>query len=304
MKLQEVSCQISIEQFWQEFFLTGTPVIFRDAQRIQGQISALVEHVKNLLAKNEARGVGVSVWLPSEKLEDFAPLPPWASHCFKDKNTHLLYKDARLFSCPGGHHTSWHYDANLLFNFNLQLAGKKKWTLLSPDFPRPCYGFSQYGLIGENTAAPENSFTFVLNAGDILYIPPLWMHEVTALEEDSLSVSWIGVNDKAIMPSKTLQRETEMLKLAYILRKINLDHHLVKLMQVRPRHFTLFGGQGWDYIKQLTADVSISRVLIRVLKELYHKPHYFLHRKKIRTALKKPKMIFFENEDRGNLFKY
>lgn len=98
--------------------------------------------------------------------------------------------------------TPLHFD--LPHNFYAQLHGAKHWLLLPPnawervypypalhpgaqlaqvDTLRPDTGrFPNYGLDG------MHAFEAVLNAGDVLYVPPLWFHQVTALNT-SISVS-------------------------------------------------------------------------------------------------------------------
>jgi len=300
----EIFSDLPIEQFWDNYFTLGIPVIFRRLSLANFKPEPLISHVKELIYNKEAAPIGVSIWLNNESLHSLVPFFPWVSFCFEHKDTTFLYKNTRLFSCPAGHNTNWHYDAHLLFNFNLQLAGKKQWRLIPPDCNFPRYGFSQYGLIEEQDKPflKDNAYTFILNEGDMLYIPPLWVHQVRALEEDSLSISWMGVSEHAIKPSKLLQREKEMLCLAWAAKKVNLDYYCGRLMRVYPGHFSGYAGQGWEFIRKFTSDVSPLKVLTRFLRELCWIPYYYLHRKRINKAIKKPKMAFFDSQDLGDIF--
>lgn len=296
MILQEVTSEFSLQEFWKNYFLKGSPVIFRNLPLQKMHLQKLADHVSNLISNGRAKKIGASIWLSRDQLDDFILMPTWPDHCLKNKKTYFLYKDARLFSCPPGHLTSWHYDANLLFNFNLQLIGKKKWELISPHTNFKYYSFTHYGLINQDVTLLKNETAeFTLFPGDMLYIPPLWIHQVTSLDEDSLSVSWMAANDQILTPSKVYQREKEILKLANIAKIIKLDGVFTKLMGYNKKYLIHYAGRGQEYIDKLVERISTKEALSRLIKELCGLPYYFHHRKRIKTAKFQPKMMFFEN---------
>lgn len=253
-----------------------------------------MDNVKGLLEQKMAKRVGFSIWLDHKYIQSVISQPAWVSHCFQRQDTRFLHSNCRIFSCPEGHRTSWHYDTNLLFNFNLQLQGQKKWTLVSPNKRFRYYGFSSYGLVNESAASAgkKSSAVIILNPGDMLYVPPLWTHEVESVHENSLSISWIGANEHAIVPSRAFEREKELLRLACWLKKIKLERYLAKLSGGNSHFYSQYSGQGWGYIQRLVANVTYMQVLIRTLKELCRLPSYFLDRKEIRKFKIKPRMIW------------
>ena len=287
--------ELSADKFWQQFFIQGRPLVFRNVYSLPGwQTDSFIKRIKHLLSQKIAKPIGFAIWLNAHEIESIIPQPPWVSHCFNHKNTRFRHSNCRVFSCPEGHYTTWHYDPHLVFNFNLQLQGQKKWTLISPNSSFHHYGFSFFGPAHEKPGSfnQKDCITITLNPGDMLYVPPLWAHEVEAIGKDCLSVSWIGINDHAIVTSERFKREKELLRLAYLLKKAHLDRYLAKLSGGGTHYYSQYAGLGWNYIRSLTVNVTNWQVLTRILKELRYTPHYFLDRKAIKKAKIKPKMIW------------
>jgi ribosomal protein L16 Arg81 hydroxylase len=72
----------------------------------------------------------------------------------------------------------------------LQLVGRKRWRVSPPSFPLPLPGHPSRG---SGHAAPSLSVVdTLLEAGDLLYLPRGWWHEVTPLQEPSLHLS-VGI---------------------------------------------------------------------------------------------------------------
>eukprot|EP00808_Paulinella_micropora_P025686 g57093.t1 len=111
--------------------------------------------------------------------------------------------------------THLHYDSYL--NLNIQLYGAKRFLLFPPNasttfksypFLHPSFGQSQValtegppGLVSLSDALSSaneavEAYEVVLQPGDVLYIPPCWLHQVTA-ETWSISVNAWSVADEA-----------------------------------------------------------------------------------------------------------
>ena len=72
----------------------------------------------------------------------------------------------------------------------LQLVGRKRWRVGPPTFPLPLPAHTSRRS-GE--AAPSfSALDVLLEAGDLLYLPRGWWHEVTPLAEPSLHLS-VGI---------------------------------------------------------------------------------------------------------------
>jgi ribosomal protein L16 Arg81 hydroxylase len=78
-----------------------------------------------------------------------------------------------------------HWDTHDVFA--LQLIGRKRWRLFAPTLPLP---LSHQTSARSQQACPEAAvLDCVLEAGDMLYIPRGWWHQVTPLQEGSLHLS-------------------------------------------------------------------------------------------------------------------
>jgi ribosomal protein L16 Arg81 hydroxylase len=111
-----------------------------------------------------------------------------------------------------GNVSSWHYDANMVNVFNIQVTGKKEWILVSPKTPLDCYPFTSFAIMDNNDEKiyQHKTYTrFILNEGDMLYIPPLWFHKVFSLGEENINLNWIFTKKETSVSSKTLTRELE-----------------------------------------------------------------------------------------------
>jgi len=93
-----------------------------------------------------------------------------------------------------------HYD--VFENFNVQVVGRKRWTLFPPNstlylypFLHPSHAQAQADIDDPNLVDfPEisklSAVEVITEPGDVLYLPPMWFHKVDALE-DSINInSW------------------------------------------------------------------------------------------------------------------
>ena len=118
--------------------------------------------------------------------------------------------------------SSWHYDANMVNVFNTQVTGTKEWLLVSPETPLRCYPFTSFAIMDNNDEKifRHKTFThFNLNAGDMIYVPPLWFHKVASVEDENISLNWIFTKKETMVNSKTLVRELERYAVQVFLAK-------------------------------------------------------------------------------------
>jgi ribosomal protein L16 Arg81 hydroxylase len=94
---------------------------------------------------------------------------------YSEKNKNKIQKE----ETPFGKHWDTH-DV-----FAIQLMGKKHWRLFPPTLPLPL----SHQTSKQHQPPSSSGIDYVLNQGDILYIPRGWWHEVTPMEVDSVHLS-------------------------------------------------------------------------------------------------------------------
>ncbi|PRP80005.1 hypothetical protein PROFUN_12292 [Planoprotostelium fungivorum] len=111
-----------------------------------------------------------------------------------------LHRWTNVWFGPAGATTHTHYDIS--HNFYAQIYGKKRFVLFSPDQLNNLYlypflhpggqqsqvRFDEWDHKSFPNFAKAEAIEAVLEPGDVLYLPPLWFHHVTALTT-SMSVS-------------------------------------------------------------------------------------------------------------------
>jgi ribosomal protein L16 Arg81 hydroxylase len=78
----------------------------------------------------------------------------------------------------------------------LQLVGRKRWQVSPPTFPLPLPGHPSRG--SGQSPPTQSALDVLLEAGDLLYLPRGWWHEVTPLPEPSLHLS-VGIYAPSVL---------------------------------------------------------------------------------------------------------
>lgn len=145
--------------------------------------------------------------LGEERLAQVLPLDPLMvlSPEFDPKNENL-FRSTFVWVSPQNTVTPLHYDIS--HNCYVQIKGRKRVVIFPPESWQTLYlhpilhpgGLGTQVDLDADYSAQHRMFPFyakgqvlgyeaILNAGDVLYIPPMWFHHVTSLEESvSLSV--------------------------------------------------------------------------------------------------------------------
>jgi hypothetical protein len=108
-----------------------------------------------------------------------------------------------FFMGPRGAFTQLHYDRAL--NLHAMIAGRKRWQLYGPDHGdrlRPARYESTWSVLSQHDLAPEGGtpeqlpggvrpdYDFVLEAGEVLYVPYGWWHRVDTLAPSIATNFW------------------------------------------------------------------------------------------------------------------
>ncbi|WP_282875926.1 JmjC domain-containing protein [Pseudomonas peli] len=80
-----------------------------------------------------------------------------------------------------------HWDSRDVFA--VQLKGRKRWVVYEPSFPAPLYMHQSKYLEQEYPCPDKPYLDFVLEEGDIFYIPRGWWHNVSPLDEPTVHLA-------------------------------------------------------------------------------------------------------------------
>ncbi|MBW4677257.1 MAG: cupin-like domain-containing protein [Desmonostoc geniculatum HA4340-LM1] len=113
---------------------------------------------------------------------------------------HEWWRYCQFFLGGSNSVTPLHFDCLLTNNIFFQIVGRKEFTILLPEDAKYCYrkGWRWFLVNPENPdfdKYPEyknaNPITFIVNPGDILYMPPGTLHHVRSLDMSiSFNVDW------------------------------------------------------------------------------------------------------------------
>jgi hypothetical protein len=201
--------------------------------------------------------------------------PKFISTIFERKDISHREKPMRIFMQPGKHITLAHYDGNSLNGFNLQIKGKKKWILVSPNTPLPMGPFLYACLYKENQEINFNShngYEFETHPGEMLFLPRYWIHKVYSLDE--INLNWVCTPKNPNIHSKLGKREVEILKLRTKIPFTNKFFH---------ENFNEYGGEGKSLVKLYTKEVGFTRVISRIIKEILILPRTLLLARNVKS---------------------
>ena len=80
-------------------------------------------------------------WFESEYVRDDAeiPVPALVMYLLSRKDISVREAPLRVFMQPAGHVSPPRYDGDSVCGLNLQVLGKKRWVLVSPNTPLPAH---------------------------------------------------------------------------------------------------------------------------------------------------------------------
>lgn len=264
--------------FFQRYFLPNLPVIITD---VSGTWPADTKWTRDyLLAELQRDHVEVNkLWFSADAtfLHDDYEVPEIVRGCLDPAISHTRAKNFRVWINDRGHLTPFHSDTNGLYVFSVQVAGRKRWQLLAPDAPLDLYAFTQFPHLRYNDAIPDELADFVwdfhVEPREMLFLPTFWFHKVVS-ETDTINVNWVGTRRR--QPDNRMhRREREILKAALAVHRIAAMDHLVDLVvgTNEPHYLQNYAGSGGlEFVRTMTAGVSTTAVLRRLLVEASRLP--------------------------------
>lgn len=212
------SADIPFDDFWYRYFVPERPVIIEKVgQDWPARALWREDYLHDKLSREPSAKTAV-LWYRMARgalSEDYET--PAIVEALLD-SPHLLARDdvMRIWMHPEGNVSSWHYDANIVNVFNVQVTGQKEWFLISPETPLCCYPFTNYAIMDndEDNLLNNKCYTrFLLNEGDMLFIPALWFHKVVARGEENINLNWVLTKKETSQVSRTLLREVDRYRL-------------------------------------------------------------------------------------------
>jgi hypothetical protein len=197
-------------------------------------------------------------------MSDDYEIPALVKKCLDPRFCYMRPAHCRLWISPNDHTTDFHHDGNALFVFNVQVIGRKRWAIISPDTPLTNYPFSHIALTHYQTKRPNverhTSCTFELCEGEMLYLPAFWSHSVTALAKENVNLNWVGTK-KDMRSSVLFRREREMLKCA-----LSIPFLVKPLSYMDGTYLTHYGGST-HLASELARPISNIAMWRRLLSE-------------------------------------
>ena len=189
------SASLSLDDFINKYYVSETPVVIEGIGKDWSGTETWSEaYIREKLAKDpSAKAASLWYWMEQGSLDDEYETPEIVKELIDSDKVFPRTELMRIWAHPQGNVSSWHYDANMVNVFNVQMTGKKEWLLVSPETPLSCYPFTSFAIMDDNDEKRLKTKIYtqvILNKGDMLYIPPLWFHKVTSLEKENLNLNF------------------------------------------------------------------------------------------------------------------
>ena len=291
------SASITFDEFSEKYYVTETPVIIEDIGKDWSAINTWTEsYIRTKLAEDPtAKAASLWYWMEKDTLDQDYQTPKIITKFLNSDEIFPRNELMRVWAHPQGNVSSWHYDANMVNVFNVQMTGKKEWFLVSPQTPLKCYPFTSFAIMNGNDQKifKRKKYTqVILNPGDMLYIPPLWFHKVISLEKENLNLNWIFTKKNTEIVSSTLTRELDRYALQSYLSKHRYEwvkNAFAKINEKIPGYLR------WKWRYPIMIETKVKQkpfALIRLsLKEISALAYMLLHANKIKPYLKSIRSI-------------
>ena len=272
-EIARVSKDVGFDEFYQSYFEPEKPVIIEGVGRHWlAKTKWSADYLREALSKEpSAESQVVYYMMRTNALGSDYEVPGLVNDLLDRGCTFPPEKGTRIWLNSKNNVSHWHYDSNIECVFNAQVKGFKEWTLVSPRTPLACYPFSNFAIVEDHRKSLRDKHytTFVLNQGDMLYVPPLWFHRVKGLDEENINLNWVFTKRKTRVSSKTLAREIER----YLLDEYFKNHEIAAVRRAYIRINSNIPGYlrlRWRFEALMETNLVHPRhyVIVRVLREL------------------------------------
>lgn len=255
-----------VDMFMAEFVEREQPVVLTGAPRLATSVEELVRRIVSDPASEQKR-----LWINvgPDVLDDIIDVPAAVTRLLDPEMSFVRTAHVRAWFTPAGHLTPLHYDANSLEVFNLHLRGTKRWRLIGPARGIKCVPFMEVGLPGQRPDVED-----VLEAGDLLFLPRYWAHEVESIDDVNVGVNWVRTPRVPGSVSRHARRESETLwwkwRFPWLLPPIMRE-------QVRT-----YAGSGQPAVDAYTSEVSAIDAATRLAREVGGVPRAVLAARRLK----------------------
>jgi len=199
--------------FYEEVVKQKQPILiknFVDSCALQ----QLINNNKTQMKPSYGRGAVPFLYLyfDNTRIRDYLFSLPLIKNLAANSNTQFREK-MRFWQHNKGNISNFHYDQRSTDLLNLCVSGAKKWLFLAPEAPIKCWPFYNIALPFQQKVKAQ-ALTITMAAGDLLYIPRNWYHQVETLEDNTQNINVI-FNDLA--DSKMQTREQELAAFRHLL---------------------------------------------------------------------------------------
>lgn len=288
---------ISFEVFWNKYAVTEQPFIIEDVASDWKAKQCWTENYlqKRLSEEPLAKEAFLWYWMQEDALGGDYITPGIVEKTIDHEGIFPRSQGMRIWVHGKGNISSWHYDANMVNVFNVQVTGRKKWALISPATPLDCYPFTNFAILdgkGDGVFLNKIYTRFTLNEGDMLFLPPLWFHQVEACGQENISLNWVFTKKETQITTKAFKRDFDR----YCLAEYFLKHRheffrniIRKINAMLPDYLRVT----WQYKEMVKTPYTTNpfRLTLRVLKEISVLAKVLFHVRKIQPYLKKIKSV-------------
>jgi cupin-like protein len=273
IEVDRVTAQITPEHFVNRYYLPQIPVIIQGV--VRDWPAARLWTPEFLLASLDDPAAEREYCFDLEhghRLTRQCETPTFLSAVWTRTTVATRARAMRLWISRRGTHTRWHYDGNSLHVANVQVRGRKRFHLISPDTPLTCFAFSHGARAGYTPIFEiDTCIHFAvcdITAGDMIFIPQHWSHYVVSLDEDNINVNWVWTDTELLKQSASPAaiRERECVAVMYL-----LERGLRILGRSSPSSMYLesYGGsKDFELARGIFKSLPVTAVLRRCLVEL------------------------------------
>ncbi len=252
----------NLDEFIQRFYEAEQPVILtglesQGTKSMQSRIWALA-HGEGGEAHNGYYSSPIGLGAGS------VPVPEIVERVFSRDDIAHKPEPLRLWMQPRNNCTGLHYDGNSLCGLNWHVIGRKHWLLIAPNRLLPMMPLTYLTMTPDDFEPGPDKYDvmeFVVEEGEMLFIPRYWAHRVTTLSEVNANLNWVWTRRVPNRTTPVGRRESATLKVRSRIGRLN--------RYITPRaSLADYGDGGPEMFDSYTRDVTKRELVRFVMGEL------------------------------------